>query len=90
MNVFTTDKIRNVVMLGHGGCGKTTLTEAMAALSGAVPRAGKVEDGNMARKRSRDISPSLRLLCRWSGKIIRLTSWILQDFLILREKWMRP
>lgn len=46
MNVFTTDKIRNVVMLGHGGCGKTTLTEAMAALSGAVPRAGKVEDGN--------------------------------------------
>ena len=46
MNVFTTDKIRNVVMLGHGGCGKTTLTEAMAALSGAVPRAGKVEDGS--------------------------------------------
>ena len=30
MNVYTTDKIRNVVLLGHGGCGKTSLAEAMA------------------------------------------------------------
>ena len=30
MNIFTTDKIRNVVLLGHGGCGKTSLAEAMA------------------------------------------------------------
>ena len=34
MNVYTTDKIRNVVLLGHGGCGKTSLVEAMAYLSG--------------------------------------------------------
>lgn len=46
MNVYTTDKIRNVVLLGHGGCGKTTLTEAMAYLSGITSRMGKVEDGN--------------------------------------------
>ena len=34
MDVFRTDRIRNVVLLGHGGAGKTTLTEAMAYLSG--------------------------------------------------------
>ena len=32
MNVYTTDRIRNVVLLGHGGCGKTSLVEAMACL----------------------------------------------------------
>ena len=34
MNVYTTDKIRNVVILGHGGAGKTSLVESMAYLSG--------------------------------------------------------
>lgn len=46
MNVYTTDKIRNVVLLGHGGCGKTSLVEAMAYLSGMTTRMGKVGDGN--------------------------------------------
>lgn len=46
MNVYTTDKIRNVVLLGHGGCGKTSLVEAMAYLSGITSRIGKVTDGN--------------------------------------------
>jgi elongation factor G len=46
MNVYTTDKIRNVVILGHGSAGKTTLVEAMAYLGGQTSRMGKIEDGS--------------------------------------------
>ena len=46
MDVFRTDRIRNVVLLGHGGAGKTTLAEAMAYLAGMTSRLGRVEDGN--------------------------------------------
>ena len=46
MEVFTTDRIRNVVLLGHGGAGKTSLVEAMAYLSGQTNRMGKISDGN--------------------------------------------
>ena len=46
MNVFDTDKIRNVVLLGHGGCGKTTLAEAMVYASGITKRQGKISEGN--------------------------------------------
>ncbi len=46
MNVFTTDKIRNVVLLGHGGCGKTSLVEALAYLAGLTKRMGTIDNGN--------------------------------------------
>ena len=46
MAVVETKKIRNVALLGHGGCGKTSLAEAMIYLTGGSDRMGKVTDGN--------------------------------------------
>ena len=46
MNVFKTDSIRNVAVLGHGGAGKTTLVEARGVLTGITSRMGSVADGN--------------------------------------------
>ena len=36
MNVYATESIRNVVLLGHGGCGKTSLVESMAFTTGII------------------------------------------------------
>ncbi len=46
MQTYKYEAIRNVVILGHGGCGKTTLVEAMAYTTGITDRMGKVEDGS--------------------------------------------
>lgn len=42
---FPTERIHNVVLVGHAGVGKTTLAEALLARAGAIPKAGKVDDG---------------------------------------------
>ncbi len=46
MKVYRTDEIRNIVLLGHGGSGKTSLVEAMSYVSGAISRMGRVSDSN--------------------------------------------
>ncbi len=66
MKVYRTDEIRNVVLLGHGGSGKTSLVEAMLYVSGATKRMGKVSESNTAsdfdkeeQKRGFSISTSI-------------------------------
>ena len=46
MKAYTSNNIRNIAVLGHGGKGKTTLCEAMLYIAGASDRLGRVADGN--------------------------------------------
>lgn len=78
MNVYKTEDIRNVVFLGHGGAGKTTLAEAMAYATGAVTRQGNVVDGNTISdfdkeeiKRQFSISASV-VPIEWNGLKINI------------------
>lgn len=78
MKVYTTDKIRNIVLLGHGSCGKTSLAEAMAYLGGLTSRMGKVTDkntisdyGKEEQKRQFSISTTM-IPIEWEGNKINL------------------
>lgn len=46
MKNYTANEVRNVVLLGHSGCGKTTYTEAALYYSGGTKRFGKIDEGN--------------------------------------------
>jgi elongation factor G len=46
MKGYTGDTIKNIALLGHGGCGKTTILEAALLATGVINRLGRVEDGN--------------------------------------------
>ncbi len=46
MKIYTTDKIRNVVLLGHSGSGKTSMVEAIAKVAKITDKMGSVDEGN--------------------------------------------
>src|SRR5512136_2321170 len=48
MKVYDAPNIRNVAIVGHGGCGKTSLASALLFDAGAVNRLGRVDDGTTA------------------------------------------
>ena len=71
MNVFSGESIRNVIVLGHGGAGKTSLVEAILHKAGASDRFGKIADGTTvsdydAEEIKRKISVNLSMApCVW-------------------------
>ncbi len=73
MQRYRTEQIRNVVLLSHGGAGKTSLSEAMLFDSGAINRLGRVDDGTTTSdwdpdEHKRKISTSTALLpMEWAG-----------------------
>ena len=78
MKAYSKENIRNVVIAGHGGRGKTTLAEAMLYISGASDRLGKVTDGNTvmdfdAEEKKRKVSVSSAVAnLEWNNKKINI------------------
>ncbi|NPV67017.1 MAG: elongation factor G [Anaerolineae bacterium] len=73
MKVYTTDKLRNVALVGHQDAGKTSLVEALLFNTGATTRLGRIEEKNTVsdfeedeRERSMSISTSL-VPCEYEG-----------------------
>jgi len=78
MKAYPTSEIRNVVLLGHGDAGKTSLCSAMLFACGAVNRFGKVDDGSSTtdfdeEEIERKISLQTAIAhAEWTGKKINL------------------
>jgi elongation factor G len=78
MKEYTPENLRNVSLIGHGGAGKTSLTEAMLFSAGTTTRLGRVEEGNTLSdyhpdeiERQISINTSL-LFCEWKSKKINI------------------
>jgi len=74
MQTDSAKDIRNFAIVGHASCGKTMLSEAMLAASGAIGRMGRIADGSTvsdyhASEKQRQISTQASLLhATWAGK----------------------
>lgn len=75
---FDTEAIRNIVFLGHGGCGKTTLVDALCFSAGATNRKGSVTEGSSltdftAEEKSHGISINVAVAhAEWSNTKLNL------------------
>lgn len=73
MKEYPPANIRNVALIGHGSTGKTSLSEAILYVAGAISRLGRVDDGTTTSdwdpdETKRRISVNLSLLpCEWNG-----------------------
>ena len=78
MKTYNADAIRNVVIAGHGGRGKTTLAEAMLYIAGASDRLGRVMDGNTVmdfdpeEKRRQNSVSSAVCPVEWNGMKVNI------------------
>ncbi len=78
MNVYSGRDIRNLAVVGHAQCGKTTLIEAILAAAGAIPQKGSVAAGTAVTAYDEDeiargmtIAKSLAF-CEWKGTKLNL------------------
>jgi elongation factor G len=75
---YRSEQIRNVVVLGHGGCGKTTLVDALCFVTGTSRRHGSVRDGTALTMYSdEEISHGVSIQCavahaEWEGIKVNL------------------
>ena len=78
MGTYSTKNIRNIALVGHSGCGKTSLSEAMLFDTGATTRLGRIEDGatvsdwdDEEKRRRVSINTSV-IPCEWKGSKINV------------------
>lgn len=78
MPLVSSEKIRNVALVGHGDAGKTTLTEALLHRAGTINRLGRVEEGSTVsdhdpEEQRRGLSLSLAIApFEWKGHKVNL------------------